>query len=200
MNMTTRAVLRHFLLKLSTRCTELNTSPIDHFFTNFFTTDELKDIVHALYSGPVLAVYDTERMSKTELLGAIGSNGAILTYFLDRWDEETRELVALNIQAVHETLKQLGVYTHYLLCKDLSQWDRYDLSNYRALQVKAGRVVQVFGIYDSSIKQEEVNVVDTPPNRFYDSRELAQTAMQEMIEGGQFDPDELHILPLYMGR
>lgn len=41
---------------------------------------------------------------------------------------------------VGEVLVQLGHYTHYLGTKDIALWDDYDYSNYRSLQIKAGKI------------------------------------------------------------
>lgn len=40
---------------------------------------------------------------------------------------------------VWEVLRQLDVETHYLGQKPTEEWDKYDLSNYKALLHKAGR-------------------------------------------------------------
>lgn len=40
---------------------------------------------------------------------------------------------------VGDILTQLGLYDHYLGTKEIDLWDSYDYSNYRSLQIKAGK-------------------------------------------------------------
>lgn len=43
-------------------------------------------------------------------------------------------------QSVREILYQLGLHTHYLNTKPIKNWNEYDYSNYRSLQIKAGKI------------------------------------------------------------
>lgn len=198
MNITTRTVLRHFLLKFRVQLDDPKVTQIDPFFQRFFTKPELQDMVYSMYKEPPTKE-SLDAMSKAELLEAIGDDAMILGYFLDRWSNERATLSSITTQAVLETLEQLGLHTHYLAYKLLSEWDSYDRSNFLALQRKAGRLVKVYGIYDASIKEEEVHTVTSPPERFYESHALAQTALDEMVIERKLSPDDLHILSLYAG-
>lgn len=200
MNMTTRAVIRHFLLKLRTEFGNSKVATIDPFFQSFFTKNELKDITSSIYDTKALEEIGLDGMSKQELLEAIGDNSFILGYFLDLWDKEICQNAALCEKGVLSTLDQLQLPIHYLKFKKVSEWDSYDLSNYRSLQLKAGKICRVYGIYDASIKLEDIESVTSSPQRFFDSHELAQTAIQELRENGQFTENDLHILPLIAGR
>ena len=57
----------------------------------------------------------------------------ILNYCETENDTETKP------QSVREVLYQLGLHTHYLNTKPIKDWDEYDYSNYRSLQIKAGK-------------------------------------------------------------
>lgn len=200
MNMTTRAVLRHFLLKLRTEFGNSKVATIDPFFQSFFTKNELKNILCSIYDTKALEELKLGAMSKSELLETIGDDTLILGYFLDLWDEEICQNASITTKGVCVILDQLGLQSHYLGFKQISEWDSYDLSNYRSLQVKAGKICQVYGIYDAGIEQEEINSVTSPPIRFYESSDLANTAMKELVKERQFQENDLHILSLIAGR
>lgn len=200
MNMTTRVVLRHFLLKLRKPLNEPKVLQLDPFFQTFFIKSELEDIVRSMYDVKTLKELDLDGMSKEELLATIGDDAIVLGYFLDRWDNEICHAVRVTSESVRDTLRQLNLHTHYLRYKEISQWDSYDMSNYRALQLKAGKICRVFGIYDASISQEEIDSVTSPPHRFYESDELAEIARQEMIARDHFHQEDIHILSLYASK
>ena len=104
---------------------------------------------------------------------------------------------SIDPKEVWEVLCQLGHQTHYLATKVIAHWDEYDHSNYRALQIKAGRIKRMYGIYDTDIKQEDVYNVDSPPNTFYPSLEEALSEMQKLINDGTFKEEEVQVLSLY---
>ncbi len=200
MNITTRTVLRHFLARLYMELDSSETASIDPFFETFFTKGELKEIIHTSYDAKKLKDLDLDAMDKEELLEVIEDDSIILDYFMEQWNAQTCSHCEITQPSVRTTLEQLSLQSHYLWCKRPEQWNAYDLSNYRSLQVKAGKICRVYGIYMASVKAEDVEKVTTPPNRFYDSQELAETALQELIAEKNFSPEELHILSLFAGR
>lgn len=104
----------------------------------------------------------------------------------------------IEAREVHELLDQLGLPTHYLGDKPIDAWDEYDHSNYRALQIKGGKLKRVYGIFDASISQEEAHIVTSPPSTHYNSYWQAKEAMADMIENRGFHSSRLRILSLYI--
>ena len=100
----------------------------------------------------------------------------------------------IDPKEVWQVLSQLGLHTHYLASKAIAQWDEYDLSNYRSLMIKAGKLKKVYGVYDTMVSQDDVAMVDKHPNFFFDSKEKAEAVMQELIADGVFSADEVHVL------
>lgn len=200
MNMTTRLVLRHFLLKTRNEISNTKVAQIDPFFQSFFTQNELKNILCSIYDAKALKELKLGAMSKPELLETIGDDTLILGYFLDLWDEEICQNASITAKGVCAVLDQLSLQSHYLRFKQISEWDSYDLSNYRSLQLKAGKICRVYGIYDAGTQQEEINSVTSPPKRFYESSHLADIAMKELVNERQFQENDLHILSLIAGR
>ena len=95
---------------------------------------------------------------------------------------------------VWEVLSQLSLHTHYLASKPIAKWNAYDLSNYRALMIKSGKLKKVYGVYNTAVTQDNVAVVDQHPNFFFDSREKAEAVMQELIADGAFQASEVQVL------
>lgn len=200
MNITTRAVFRHFLQKLRLDLSDPKVVSIDPFFQSFFTTYELRDIVSSMFGVQELEELEVDTLNKEKLLDTIGDDAVILNYFLERWEDELIQQSAMNKRSVEDTLFQLNLDTHYLGRKDLDMWDAYDLNNFRSLQVKAGRICRVYGIYDATVEEADADDATSPMQRFFESKELARAAMQEMIVRGPFQEDELHILSLYASK
>lgn len=103
----------------------------------------------------------------------------------------------IDPKEVWEVLSQLGLYTHYLAYKVIAKWDCYDINNFRSLMIKAGKLKKMYGIYNTTVSQEEVPNVDSHPNFFFDSKEKAETVMQGFIADGIFEADEIHVLFRY---
>ena len=63
--------------------------------------------------------------------------------------------------------------------------------NKKEVQFKKQRV---YGIYDSDIKQNDVYMVTSPPNRFYKTEYQTKKVLNGLIDQGVFKKDEVHIL------
>ena len=179
MNYTTATVLRYFLEKLLSS----NDNEIDSFFNGFFTKEEVIQMLIWLYGKPIEHHLKIDSMTTSELLDYLG-NSSILRYFIEKWDTERKESEVLTQKSVIKLLHQLCLHTHYLAEKPIEKWDSYDKSNYRSLQLKAGVITRVYGIYNSDVKQENTYKVDSPPARFYDFKEQAMSALDELIASG----------------
>ena len=103
----------------------------------------------------------------------------------------------IDPKEVWEVLSQLGLHTHYLASKTIASWDSYDVSNFRSLMIKAGKLKKMYGIYDTNVSQEDISHVDSHPNFFFDSREKAEAVMREFIADGIFQADDIHVLFRY---
>lgn len=200
MKTTTRIVLRHYLSFFESLMELRKVPQITPFFEDFFTRDELITIIKSMFGDIVFEQHDFTDSTKEELLEVISDDVYILKYYLKQWDEDLEAQIALHPVSVWETLNQLGLQTHYLGEKALAYWDTYDKNNYRALQYKAGKIIRVYGIYDISVKKEDVHNVDSPPKRFFEVESQAITFLAEGIEAGMFNEDEVHILSFDIAR
>jgi len=198
MNTEIQTLIRYFLVKLKEELEKVKVNEIDILLQNFFTKDELIAIIQWMYKPKDLKDVPLETMKRYELLDMIGDTYYILDYVIHRWDEHKNSREQLSSKEVWSVLEQLGLQTHYLGQKLIAYWDEYDYSNYRSLQVKAGRVKRVFGIYDIGVKQEDVEQVDTPPKRFFNSEHEAQKHMQQLINMEVIKRQDTHILYCYV--
>jgi len=181
MNITTKLVLRHFLAVWHKNKEIMKVAEISNFTKNFLLHKELIAIVQWIYPPDELEDTDLECLPYDELMDMISSDYYVLGYYLDLWDQSCKAQERPTASALWETLEQLGHPTHYLAFKGLDQWDEYDISNCRALQAKAGKVSKVYGIYDSSIMQADIDTVTSPPLRFYHSEEDAEEGIKKLL-------------------
>jgi hypothetical protein len=86
-----------------------------------------------------------------------------------------------------------------LATKAVTEWDDYDFSNYRSLSGKAGKTTTIYGIYDSDVKEEDVESVTSYPKRFYETHKKAEEELQYLFSQNLYKIDELHVLPRLVG-
>lgn len=198
MNITTQTVFRHFLSCYEEQRSKQKHPQMSSLFEHFFTREELLKILDFMFGDIGLQqVEDLDTASHKELLDVIDDELYILRYYLNQWEQELSTHDHINPRGVYRTLEQLGQQTHYLNQKDIITWDEYDISNYMSLQRKAGKITRVYGIYDTSVSQDNVYEVDSPPKRFFETVEDATEIMHAGIENGTFQKDEVHILEVY---
>lgn len=104
----------------------------------------------------------------------------------------------IDPKEVWEVLSQLGLHTHYLANKSIAFWDTYDLSNYRSLMIKAGKLKKVYGIYDSLVNQDDVSSINSHPPFFFKTKEEAQAVMQDMVVAHKWNKEDCHVLFHYI--
>ncbi|MFV0571718.1 MAG: hypothetical protein ACK5M1_04695 [Xanthomarina gelatinilytica] len=104
---------------------------------------------------------------------------------------------SIDPKEVWDVLNQLSLQTHYLADKVIANWDEYDHANYRSLLIKAGRLKKMYGVYESYIKQDDVETTTSHPNFFFKTQEEATAVMEQIVADGLFEADELHVLYRY---
>ena len=191
-----RLVTQYFLGKLRQIMQTDAVNPIDNVFLSIYSRDELLDIIKWLYIPTVPEWIRFEEMDKASLLEVIGDDFHILCYEMEQANLELYESIHITPKRVCETLQQLELETHYLMEKPLDQWDEYDSANYQALARKAGNPSAVFGIYDSSVQEEDKYCVTTPPPTFFITQQEASIALDELIETGKFKKEQIKIMML----
>lgn len=191
-----RLVVQYFLRKLQQRMEADKVNTMDAVFLSIYTKDELMDIIRWAYAPTVPQWIQFDQMSEEELLDAIGDEFYILGFEIEQARLDLHQTMKVTPKRVFDTLQQLGLETHYLMQKPIAEWDEYDAANYRALSHKAGNPTPVFGIYDSSVREEDKYFVTTPPPKFFNTEREAMDTLAEMIKTGQLKEGEAKVMML----
>jgi hypothetical protein len=191
-----RLVVQYFLRKLQQRMEADKVNTMDTVFLSIYTKDELMDIIRWSYAPTVPQWIQYDKMSEEELLNAIGDEFYILSFEIEQARLDLHQTMKVTPKRVFDTLVQLGLETHYLMQKPIAEWDEYDYANYRALSHKAGNPTPVFGIYDSSVNEEDKYFVTTPPPKFFNTEREAMDTLTEMIKSGQLKEGEAKVMML----
>jgi hypothetical protein len=191
-----RLVMQYFLRKMQQKMDAEKVNSVDAVWLNIYNKDELMDIIRWAYAPTVPQWITFDKMSEEELLDAIGDDFYILSYEIEQARLELNQTMKVTPKRVFDTLQQLGMETHYLMQKPIAEWDEYDSANYRALSHKAGNPSPVFGIYDSSVREEDKYFVTTPPPKFFNTEREAMDTLAELIESGQLKEGEAKVMML----
>ena len=191
-----RLVVQYFLRKLQQRMEADKVNSLDAVWLSIYTKDELMDIIRWAYAPTVAQWLIYDQMSEEELLDVISDEFYILSYEIEQARLDLHQTMKVTPKRVFDTLQQLGLETHYLMQKPIAEWDEYDAANYRGLSHKAGNPTPVFGIYDSSVKEEDKYFVTTPPPKFFNTEREAMDTLAEMIKSGQLKEGEAKVMML----
>ncbi|WP_299217005.1 hypothetical protein [uncultured Dokdonia sp.] len=121
----------------------------------------------------------------------------ILLYIIDRCRKQLLQPISFSEEEIEMLFTQTNNQIHYLYSKNPKTWDSYDLNNYVSLLAKAGFTMQVFGIYSSSVKEEDKYTVDSLPTLFFDTNEEAETEISRLIEEENYSEGALVVYPLW---
>lgn len=198
MKITTRQVLQRFLVVLLEHLQEQKNDVLDAFFEDFFSEDEIITILKSKFGNNVDGHLKVVRLNKEQLLEYL-SDADVLNYFLNAWNTEIEENKAITPVEVFRTLEQLGLQTHYLASKSVADWDAYDFSNYRSLSGKAGKVYTIYGLYETDVKEEDIEQVDSHPKRFFETYKDAEKELQYLLSQKVCKIDEQHVLTRLVG-
>lgn len=196
MDYLSRKVLCYLLERYHRELDRRSTDQIDPFFIDLFTHTELVDIVRSMFLKEQLDAMKPEHMTRYELLEQVSDDAFILGHFLSKWKKEQEDGYYYSESEIQKTLLQLGHASHYLGSKPTALWNRYDLNNYRALLIKAGKLRRVYGIYDSTVEPEDAATVGHQPSRYFESYPEAQNQLEVMIAQQGFSRADIRILPV----
>lgn len=197
MNYEAQQILQHHLslyLKILKTRKHPNIAP---YFKKFCTRNELIEVIQWMLDGVVLEHLCLETASMEELWETIDDDCVLLEYNLEKWKTSLKSKEGITTQKVWNTLEQLNLRSHYLGVKYTTQWDAYDLSNYRSLQLKAGCVQKMYGIFDIAVSQEQVHQVTTKPFRYYKQEAITYEILEKLIQAQHHQKDNLHVLYVY---
>ena len=175
---------------------EKNDQILEQIKKNLSNEDAI-DIIQWLYSGQ----YEDKGLfvfKKDKLLGLINSDINILLYTIQMLEDEMTNCVSYSQREVTTFFENTQHEMHYLAHKPVNQWDGYDTSNYHSLLSKTNSTKLVYGIFASDVLPKDVAKVTTSPSDFFDTKEEAETEIQNIILERKFNRDELIIHKVWL--
>lgn len=140
---------------------------------------------------------ELETFDDDKLHSALVTDYNIVLYIIHKWELHLSKSIIFSDEEIDALFTRTNNEMHYLYTKPTSQWDEYDRSNYISLLTKAGFTIEVYGIYSSSVKEEDKYTVDSPPKVFYDTKQEAEAEIIRLIEKENYNEGGLVIYPLY---
>lgn len=140
---------------------------------------------------------ELEKLDDQKLHEALVTDYNILLYIIYKWEVQLSKSITFSDKEIDDLFTRTHNEMHYLYSKPTKFWDSYDRSNYIALLYKAGFTIQVYGIYDAMVKEEDKYIVDSPPKKFYDTKVEAEAEITRLIEKENYNEGDLVVYPLY---
>jgi hypothetical protein len=132
-------LLVYFLKQLEDKLKDVNHQELSSFFSNFFSKEELIQILEHSFFTKDLIPHEIETQSSEELLELIGEDCFILSFLIQELESEITSFVTQNQEEVNHFFTSTFLEHHYLFSKPTLQWDKYDVSNYNSLLKKHGK-------------------------------------------------------------
>lgn len=170
---------------------------LDEFFINFFSREELIDILEHSYFDRDLAEHRIETLENADLLELIGDNYFILTYTMDKIEKSITASPTLTESEKTKFFTDREMELHYLYSKPTEQWDAYDVSNYYSLLWKHGKTKRVWAIFTSDVNEEDKYAVTTKPSFFFDTEDEAIAEIESIIKEKKWGRNELKVMSLW---
>lgn len=162
-----------------------------------YTDDELRDVLKWLYSD----TWSTEalaQMKRLRLIELLNSDYGLLLWTIHNIEQRMTSSPRYTQSEIDAFFKAKQKEMHYLASKPVHVWDEYDKSNYRHLLITTGTTKRVFGIFMSDVKDKDVYLVQTEAKHLFDTKEEAQTELNELVTNGDFSKGELVIQSLWL--
>ena len=164
---------------------------------NNYTDTELREIINwadnNAWSKNALAF-----MQRKELIKLISGDYDVLRWTIKHIEKQITNTSDCSQAEVDGFFKKAQNGLHYLASKPVNDWDEYDLSNYRSLLQKSGKAKKVYAIFTADVLAEDVYAVTTKPSYFFDTKEDAETEIQNIIKEEKFTESELKIHSLWL--
>ena len=192
-----RKIVLFFLKKYQTFFEKQRNQKIDTLFDDFFSREELIEILKGAYFDRDLSKYTIERLDKPELLKLIGDDYFILMYLITKIEKSITASPLFSEEEKATFFENRNLETHYLYSKPTNKWDEYDVSNYYGLLWKHGKTKRVFAIFTSDVNEDDKYAVTTKPSFFFDTEDEAITEIENILKEKKFTREELKVMSLW---
>ena len=197
MNIKQQKMIVHFLKQHKEVLEKNKVQKLDNFFKDFFSNEQLIDILEHTYFDKDLESHHIETLENSDLLELIGDDYFLLTYIIEKIENSITAIPTLSQREKNEFFESRGLELHYLYSKPTQQWDSYDVSNYYSLLFKHGKTRRVYAIFTSDVEDKDKYAVTTKPSYFFDTEKEAKTELKKIAKEKKFKKGELKIMPLW---
>jgi hypothetical protein len=191
-------LILHFLKKLEDELLKNKSQVLNEFFNDFFTKDELIEILNHSFFDKDLEEHDINTLENIQLLELIGGDYYILSFLIHTLENGITARANYSQSNIDRFFQRTQNEIHYLALKPVKNWDGYDLSNYRSLLIQTGTTKRVFAIFTSDVLAEDVYAVTTKPSYFFDTKEEAEAEIENVVAKGKFSSNELVVHSLWL--
>lgn len=197
MNIKQRKLILFFLKQYQGIIEKISNQKLDPFFVNFFSREELIEILEHTFFDKNLAEQHIETLENENLLELIGDDNAILTFLIEKIEQSITSSPNLSEKEKNHFFEQRTMHLHYLYSKPTEKWDEYDVSNYYSLLWKHGKTKRVFAIFTSDVNDQDKYAVTTQPSYFFDSELEAEAEIENIVKELKFKKEELKVMSLW---
>ena len=150
------------------------------YLLSHYTDSELREMIHwfhkETWSKNALGFIEREALEKLIL-----TDYQVLLWTRSQLKKQTFAPIDYSEEEVDEFFRNTYNEIHYLASKDVFTWNGHDTSNYQSLRTKAGRIYKAFIVFPTS-KRRSIELSQLEPKDFFDTREEAMKAIQELIK------------------
>lgn len=188
-------LILHFLKECECQCHPV--TPRSDFFEDYFSKEELIEIVCHIYGDSCFENEHLNECSEKELLSLIKYDSFFLSYLIELLEMELGAFPSFVQADVTHFFESVNNEMHYLASKKVETWDNYDRNNYYSLLRRMGKTNMVYAIFDSDVKEEDKYNVTTPPSQFFDTEDEAKKEMKLIIKKRKLETGSLKVMPLW---
>ncbi|MBN8640699.1 MAG: hypothetical protein J0L86_02715 [Flavobacteriales bacterium] len=187
----------YFLKELETKSKDASHQVVSSFFSNFFSKEELIELLEHSFFAQDLVEHQIETLSNEQLLELIGDDTFILFFLIEKLESEITSFVKLNQEEVNHFFTSTSLEPHYLFSKPISEWDSYDASNYHSLLARHGKSTCVYGIFTSDVTDQQKYEVTTKPTSLFDTQQEAEAYLERICQERNALKTDFVIHPLW---
>ncbi len=186
-----------FLKQFQTVLEKNKNQKLSNLFNDFFSREELIDILEHSYFDKDLDSHNIEKLENTDLLELIGEDYFILSFLIEKMERSITATPTFSQKEKEDFFTSKGLELHYLSSKPSDEWDEYDVSNYFSLLFKHGKTKRVFAVFTSDVDEKDKYLVSTKPSYFFDTEEEAQKELKKILKERTFKKKDLKIMSLW---
>jgi hypothetical protein len=138
MNLKTQKLMLHLLEFYEQDVYENQNRKRDPFFNDFFSKNELIEILESIYGTSCLLKKQSNSFSHEQLFRLIKLDASFIHFLKEQVYMNLEAIPSFTQNEVKDFFKDIHFELHYLSAKPIAKWDVYDRNHYRTLLQRAG--------------------------------------------------------------